>query len=182
MTSNFSQGTTAATGAPLKRMRLAVCTLLLGLVAAPFATRAAAPEFVIARDGKAEAVIVVHGGVTNGVRYAANELAEFLGRISGARFMVADKPVPGYRTILVGTPYKPQNPEELCVRVKDANTLEVTGDRSRGVLYAAYELLEHFGVVFCARDFDYVPRISHLALPGDFSMVSAPYMYATRGS
>ncbi|MGI6100653.1 MAG: hypothetical protein ACOYD3_13010, partial [Kiritimatiellia bacterium] len=120
MTSKLAQGTIVATCAPFKRMRIFVCTMLLGLVAAPFAARAAAPEFVIARDGKAEAVIVVHGGVTNGVRYAANELAEFLSRISGARFMVADKPVPGYRTILVGTPYKPQNPEELCVRVKDA--------------------------------------------------------------
>ena len=180
MTSKLAQGTIVATCAPFKRMRIFVCTMLLGLVAAPFAARAAAPEFVIARDGKAEAVIVVHGGVTNGVRYAANELAKFLGRISGARFMVADKPVPGYRTILVGTPYKPQNPEELCVRVKDANTLEVTGDRSRGVLYAAYELLEHFGVVFCARDFDYVPRIAHLAIAGDYNKVDWPFMYLQR--
>ena len=52
-----------------------------------------------------------YGGITtNGVNFAARELAEFFGRISGAHFMVADKPVPGYRTVLVGAPYKPGNP------------------------------------------------------------------------
>ena len=49
---------------------------------------------------------LVGGTGTNGVNFAATELADFLGRMSGARFLVASKPVPGYRTILVGTPYK----------------------------------------------------------------------------
>ncbi len=110
---------------------------------------AAEPKpFVLADEGLAQAVVIVAKDAPKGVRYAANELAEFLGRLSGAHFMVADAPVKGYKSILVGTPYKPGHPEEICIRVKDRKTLEVTGDRSRGTLYAAYDLLETFGVVF----------------------------------
>ena len=138
--------------------------------------------FVLAEGGLAKAVVVVPGDAPPGVRYAAGELADFLGRISGAHFMVADTPVKGYKSILVGTPYEPGHPEELCVRVKDADTLEVTGDRSRGTLYAAYDLLETLGVVFCARDFDYVPRTNRLEIAGDYAKVDWPYMYAMRGS
>ena len=58
---------------------------------------------------------------TNGIGYAAAELAAYLGRISGAQFMVASKPVPGYRTLLVGAPYKASRQEELSVRVVNEN-------------------------------------------------------------
>ena len=144
---------------------------------------AAEPEpFVLADGGFAKAVVVVQKDAPAGVKYAANELAAFLGRISGTHFLVADAPVKGYKSILVGTPYKPEHPEELCVRVKDADTLEVTGDRSRGTLYAAYDLLESLGVVFCARDFDYVPRTNRLEIAGDYAKVDWPFMYAERKS
>ena len=144
---------------------------------------AAEPEpFVLADGGFAKAVVVVQKDAPAGVKYAANELADFLGRISGTHFLVADAPVKGYKSILVGTPYKPEHPEEICVRVKDKDTLEVTGDRSRGTLYAAYDLLESLGVVFCARDFDYVPRTNRLEIAGDYSKVDWPFMYAERKS
>ena len=69
---------------------------------------------------------------------AARELADILGKMSGARFLVASKPVPGYRAILVGTPYRGAAKDEIRVRVRDANTLEVTGVNPRAVVYAAY--------------------------------------------
>ena len=163
-------------------MQKCVATALAALVTAISLPAATPKPFVLAEGGFAKAVVVVSSDAPPGVKYAANELADFLGRISGTHFMVADEPVKGYKTILVGTPYKPEHPEELCVRVKDGDTLEVTGDRSRGTLYAAYDLLETLGVVFCARDFDYVPRTNRLEIAGDYAKVDWPFMYAERKS
>lgn len=137
----------------------------------------AAPEpFVLASGGFARAVIIPHGGDTNGIGYAANELAKYLGKITGAPFMVAEKPVRGYKSILVGTPYKPSKPHELSIRVRDRNTLELTGDGALGALYAVYDLVETFGVVFSACDYEYVPSKRELSLAGDYAKVDAPYM------
>ena len=143
---------------------------------APLAARAAAPDFVLAKDGRAQAVIVPYGGDTNGLAFAANELAEFLGRLSGAAFMVAEKPVPGYKTLLVGAPYQPSEEQELRVRVKDASTLEVTGDGPLGALYAAYDLLETLGCVFVSHDYTYAPTTNLLAVAGDYAKGDAPWM------
>ncbi len=120
----------------------------LGAALAASALRATPAPFVIAKDRQPQAVIVVDKGVTNAVRTAAFELAKYLGKISGTSFMVADKPVNGFRTIRVGTPYKASKADEICIRVKDAETLEVTGNGPRGPLYAAYDLIESFSVVF----------------------------------
>ena len=152
-----------------------VPSLLLALAAAP--RMAAAGDFVIAQNGHAKAVVVVEGGVqSNGVTYAANVLADFLGRLSGTHFMVASKPVAGYNTIRVGVPYRPSKPEELRLRVVDDRTLEVTGDGPRGTMHAVSELLERLGVVFCAHDYDYVPSRATLSLTNGFDVVDAPFM------
>ncbi len=138
---------------------------------------ACAADFVLAEKGQPKAVVVAVGGIqSNGVTYAANLLAENLGKIVGAQFMVASKPVNGYKTILVGTPYKASKPEELRIRVLNADTLEVTGDGARGTMHAVSELLERLGIVFCAHDFDYVPRKADLTLPEKLDVVDAPCM------
>jgi hypothetical protein len=152
-----------------------VPSLLLALVAAPQGVSAG--DFVIAQNGNAKTVVVVEGGVqSNGVTYAANVLADFLGRLSGTHFMVASKPVSGYNTIRVGAPYRPSKPEELRLRVVDDRTLEVTGDGPRGTMHAVSELLERLGVVFCAHDYDYVPSRATLSLTNGFNVVDAPFM------
>ena len=115
---------------------LAFCILHFAFCIASTAFGAEAAPFVLASGGRSRAVIVPYGGDTNGVGYAANLLADYLGKIAETHFLVADKPVPGYGTILVGAPYKAARPEELCVRVKDAQTLEVTGDGARGAVHA----------------------------------------------
>ena len=149
--------------------RIGFCAALAALAAG-----AAPKPFVIAENGCARAAVVPYGGDTNALRYASTVLADYLGKLSGARFMVADKPVRGLRTILVGAPYSPERQEELRIRVKDRDTLVVTGDGAQGAMHAVDELLEHFGVVFCAHDFDYVPRMPDLSLPGDFDFADAP--------
>ena len=136
---------------------------------------AADRSFVLALNGRARAVIVAESG-TNGYAYAANELAKYLGKITGAAFMVADRPVKGFKTIRVGTPYKASRPEELCVRVKNGDTLEFTGDGPLGTLYAVYDFLETQGVVFSANDYEYVPSIPDLAVPAGYAKTDAPCM------
>jgi hypothetical protein len=153
---------------------LVAATLLTAF--APVAAKAEAKPFVLASGGRAQAVVVAHGGDTNGIGYAAQQLAKNLGRLSGATFMVADKPVAGYKTILVGAPYKAAKRQETCVRVKDENTLEVTGDGAIGTAYAAADLAETLGIVFCAHDYVYAPPRNELSLPGDYAKVDAPCM------
>ncbi len=138
--------------------------------------------FVLVDNGQAAAVIVIPSDAKPGIKFAARELADYLGKMSGARFMISDKPLPGLKSILIGTPYKTDQVDELCIRVKDANTLELTGYRSRGALYAVYELLESLGVVFCTRDWDYIPKTNRVEIAGNFSKVDAPCMWAVRST
>jgi len=167
----------------INRSTRSILLLVTSFFLAATGLRAAAPEFVLAANGESKAVIVPHGGVgTNGVNLAARELADFLGKMSGARFLVASKPVPGYRAILVGTPYRGAAKDEIRVRVRDANTLEVTGVNPRAVVYAAYDLLETLGCVFVAHDYDYVPANREPSLPGDYDKTDAPVFHADRSS
>lgn len=158
-------------------VRILFAALLLSLAASAMQSAPRARDFVIAEDGVAKAVVVAEGGVqSNGVTYAANLLADYLGRLAGTHFMVAAEPVAGYNTIRVGAPYRAAKREELRLRVVDGETLEVTGDGPRGTMHAVAELLERLGVVFCAHDFDYVPSRRTLALTNGFDVVDAPYM------
>jgi len=156
----------------MKRTHLSIAAAVF---AAAALASAEAPLFQFAAAGRAKAVIVAEPG-TNGYAYAANELAKYLGKITGAAFMVADKPVRGFQTIQVGTPYKASRPEELCIRFKDRDTLEFTGDGPLGTLYAVYDFLETQGVVFSANDYEYVPSVPDLAVPADYAKVDAPCM------
>lgn len=152
-------------------------------VAILFATmaNAAAPDFVLASRGESKAVIVPHGGITtNGINLAARELADFLGQITGARFQIASKPVSGYKTIVVGTPYKGKAVDEISIKVQNKNTLEITGANPRAIVYATYDFLETLGCVFVAHDYNHVPKTPELSIPGDYTKVDAPFFWADR--
>jgi hypothetical protein len=154
-------------------MRLFVLIISLVFLSPVFAGDG---NFVFAENAKPKAVIVVADGQTNGCLYAARILADTLGRMTGARFMIADEPVKGYSTIRIGEKYEPSRPEELFIKVNDEKTLVITGDGPRGTMHGVSELLERLGVVFCANDFDYVPKIDSPSLPVGFEFRDAPYM------
>ncbi len=154
----------------MKTRIVAIGALLVSAIAC------AAPDFVIATNSLPQAVVVVAPDAPQTTVKAANMLADFLGRLGKTKFMVATKAVPGYKSILVGTPYKSAKQEEIFIRVKDANTLEVTGNGPLGIQYAVQDLVEHFGVVFCNAEYDYIPDVAGLALPGDFKKVDAPWL------
>lgn len=56
--------------------------------------------------------------------------------------------------------------DEIMYKVTDDGTLFLAGDRTRGTLYAVYELLEReYGVRFYSHDYKKVPHQNKLALP-----------------
>ena len=153
---------------------------VMGAAVLAFGMRAperVAEDFVFAEDGRAKAVIVCAKPDAANVRYAANELADYLGRLTGARFAVVDEPVEGFGSIRIGDEYEAGAPEELHIEVKSGDELVLTGEGTRGPLYAVYDLLEGFGCGFYQHDYDYVPAVTNrLVLAGGYEKTDAPYM------
>lgn len=127
-----------------------------------------------AGDGQARAVVVTPPSPAPAVATAARELTNYLHQITGAEFQIATAPVQGLATIRVGEPFQGKMPDEVFAKVRDARTLTVTGEGTRGPLYAVYRLLEHFGVGFWAPDNESVPHQASLSLPDDFELAEAP--------
>ncbi|UCC97793.1 MAG: DUF4838 domain-containing protein [Phycisphaerales bacterium] len=110
----------------------------------------------IAEDGVAKAVIVVAGEATEAEEHAADELADFLGQITGAAFDIShdpsgQAPAAGKTRLLVGTEAaKLAAPgfsidglgaDGIVIRtVRD--DLVLAGGRPQGTLYAVYTFLE----------------------------------------
>lgn len=139
--------------------------------------RSTSEPFVFAEDGQAKAVIVAKTeGHAEGYRYAANELADYLGKITGARFAVVDKPISGFATIRVGTDYHAARTDELHIEVRSSNELVITGDDALGTLYGVYDLLETFGCRFYCHDFEKVPATNVLELAAGYVKTDAPFM------
>ena len=108
---------------------------VMGAAVLAFGMRAperVAEDFVFAEDGRAKAVIVCAKPDAANIRYAANELADYLGRLTGARFAVVDEPVEGFGSIRIGDEYEAGAPEELHIEVKSGDELVLTGE-GRGV-------------------------------------------------
>lgn len=106
---------------------------------------------VMARGGKARAAIVVAADASPSEKYAAEELAHFLGQITGAAFKVADHADRGKPRLLVGEgaarladpafSAAAFGPDEILLR-SSGRDLILAGGRPRGALYAVYALLE----------------------------------------
>jgi GH43 family beta-xylosidase len=145
--------------------------LVLMVVAASFVANAV--DFVLAQGKTARAVISIPKDAGESVKYAADELAKYLGMMSGAKFKV----VPGASStgarICVGDAYDGK-PDEICVKVANANTLVVTGEGTRGPLYAVYQLLEHLGCGFWTPKRETVPELKEIKVAGTFSIVHVP--------
>ena len=110
-------------------------------------TSPAAPQpFVFSEGGRAKAAVVIPKDADEGTRFAADELVDYLNRITDARFTIATAPLPGWNTIHIGRPYKTDRYEEFMIKASDdGRTLELAGADQRGNVYAVYELLETLG-------------------------------------
>ncbi len=110
-----------------------------------------AGALMIAEDGRPASVIVVESLATPVEKHAAEELAEFLWQVSGARFEIAAERRPGQSNLLVGMGAghmaDPEltadglGPEGIIIRTV-GNDLILAGGPVRGALYAVYTFLE----------------------------------------
>lgn len=130
--------------------------VLVFLSAADCLASTSAPPLVLARDGRSEYAIVLAAQPSQAERFAAEELAAFLKRGTGAELpIVAEPECVGGRGIFLGpTALAAKHgmdaagwgEEEWGIRAADGHLI-VTGGRPRGTLYGVYELLERVGGV-----------------------------------
>ena len=157
---------------------------LIFLSAAVCRASASAPPLVLARDGHSEYAIVLGAQPTEAERYAAEELALFLKRGTGAELpIVAEPKHSGGRGVFLGqtalaakhgTDPAGWGEEEWSIRAVDGHLI-VTGGRPRGTLYGVYELLERVGGVrFLDARTEHVPRRDAWTVPADLSLRGQP--------
>ncbi len=109
----------------------------------------------VSQDGQTKAVVVVAADATEPERYAAAELADFLGRITGSPFPIAGEPNQATANIYVGpqaakiaqSDFSTDGLGEDGIVIRTVpNGLILAGGRPRGTLYAVYTFLEdHLG-------------------------------------
>ncbi|MBQ7177986.1 MAG: hypothetical protein IJS08_11290, partial [Victivallales bacterium] len=115
----------------------------------------------IIESGKALLPIELPGNATPAEKYAADELASYLGRMSGARFKIQENSATA--SIRLVHDEKLGNEEWEYSVFKDG--IVIRGGRPRGILYGVYEFLEReAGVRWLSQDCEYVPSINSLAL------------------
>ena len=122
----------------------------------------------ISEDGAAKAVIVVAPDSPEPERHAAAELAEFLQQITGGKFEILHRDVPGQSRILVG-------PKAAKLAIPTFSTdglgsdgivirtvgpdLILAGGHPRGTLYAVYTFLEdHLGCRWWSSKVSTIPK------------------------
>lgn len=110
-------------------------------------------SFVIAADGTAGADITISPVVSEAERHAAEELASFLGQVTGGEFAVAYQPGEVKHHIFVGRETTRARGMHLDARGlsrdgilirREGNDLFLSGGGPRGVLYSVYTFLEKY--------------------------------------
>ncbi len=132
-------------------------------------------SLVISHDGKTDFVVVGAHNATEAESMAAKELAEYLGKVTGAEFplVVENKAPRASRKIYVGwTDFAARRSadgstlgeEEWIIRTVGRD-LVIIGGRSRGTLYGVYEFLEReLGCHWLDESTEVVPKIPNLKL------------------
>ncbi len=124
---------------------------LLVLLSSILIATTCATAMTIAENGSARAVIVVDPNASVSDRHAANELAAFLGQVTGASFQITNDPAADKPQILIGEAaarladpafsVKVLGNEGIIIRTR-RNDLILAGGEPRGSLYAVYTFLE----------------------------------------
>jgi len=108
---------------------------------------------VIATDSAAKAVIIISKDANEPERHAADELANFLGQVTGAKFEIVNEAVSTADNIFVGPEAaKKADPnfstdglgtDGIIIKTV-GNNLILAGGKPRGTLYAVYTFLEDY--------------------------------------
>jgi hypothetical protein len=147
------------------------------LLLAPLTTLSAVePSIRLAENGTARHAIVIDaaGTATEAERFAAEELALFLKKITGAAFSIVKEGEQAGPGIYVGHTRRAAKAgvdlaalgEEDWVLLTAGEDLILTGGRPRGTLYAVYEFLDSkAGCRWIAPDIEIVPANRDFAVP-----------------
>lgn len=126
--------------------------------------------------------MLVHDGVTDyrivhakdasaAVRHAAEELASYMMKITGATFPIitddtdeTDKEILIGATSRIGAENMPELKEDGFIIERVGSKLWITGNGDRGVLYGVYGYLEALGCRFFAEDTETIPKLSDIRL------------------
>lgn len=113
------------------------------------ASAARATQFELVAGGKARAQLFVDGKASFA---AAKELRKYVAAMTGVELEYVregEKLDPALGTVYFGRPRPDAKIDEYVIEVGEGGkTLDLTGDAGRGMFYATYRLLEHFGVRF----------------------------------
>ncbi len=155
-------------------MRTALMLILLLL---PLCMSAAMAKVEVASGGKAKTVILTQPGANAPELYAAEELARWLGEMTGAKIEVkADATEAPASAIVVGpgslasslfpgVAFDKLGVEESVIRTSGGRML-LAGGRPRGTLYAVYNVLrDRLGIRWWAPWATRVPKRAALVLP-----------------
>ncbi len=156
---------------------------LLYIVMALLIWLGAAAAVAVFEHGEPRVRIVIPAQPRPEERFAARELAEFLGRATGGEFAVVTETEAGSEAALyVGDTAAARSsgidgaalaPEEWLVRT-DGDDLIVAGGYPRGVIYAVHRLLERqLGCRFLAEEVEVVPRTDAIVWE-DFELSGQP--------
>ena len=121
-----------------------------------FAFSLSAEDFTLVKDGKSVSAIVVKKNVPPPVKYGAEELSLYLGKIAKAAPQIGDKEVKGLYNIHVGTladhslvkkagidPTSLKEDGFAITARKDG--LYIIGQNPRGAMYGCYEIVKKYG-------------------------------------
>ena len=157
-------------------MKKWMVTLLIGIVSA-----VSAAEITLAENGQAKAGIVIPEKAKPIVRFAAQELAEHLKKMTGADFRIGSKPSAGVNFYLGFGQADKFNPDEYVIDAK-GKRIDIYGkdtpkrvfmfdyfydNPDKGTLSGVYSFLDSLGVRWLApgKDGVYVPVRKTLRIP-----------------
>ena len=152
-------------------------TALMLVMLLPLCAAAAMARVEIASRGHGRTVILTQPGATPAELYAADELAHWLGEVTGAKLEVQHDathapdaaiivgPGPLASSLFPGIAFERLGPEESVFRTHGKRLL-LAGGRPRGTLYAVYHVLrDQVGIRWWTPWATHVPRRDTLILP-----------------
>jgi hypothetical protein len=156
--------------------------LVLAWVAGVTGAAAAAARVVIATGGKARYAINLPAEASEPRRYAASQLADYLERLSGAKFDVQPSPATSKQIVFEsGSKLGVDLGGDAYAIAARGDQIVLAGDTDRAVLFAVYDLLERLGCRWLAPQFDFyngeaefVPTVPELALQLDKTVIERP--------
>ena len=133
----------------------------------------AASLMIATRGQPPDCTIVVSGGETASVRYAAEELRDWTEKLTDVRLPVSAKSTTA-KAIRVELGSDANLGDDGFRLRCDGNVLTVSGGK-RGVLYGVYELLEKYGGIgWYSADTTVVPNLDAFAVPADINVSQKP--------